>query len=651
MTKQLNESRFRLVEDIESRALPDGTRLLKQTRVAEYLSLNPTEQRILDRFDGSTRVQDILVQLLCEDDRPTIRAFYALVLRALDGGFLADDADGVTPPATRAPAGRRWSLAWGPIPVLVAAGLFIPLGLGSLAWGEFLLPSGLLQWLLLVVLVSVLLTVANTATGCVLSGFGRQVYQPRLHWNLGIPFLAVDTRDGFMGGKFCQACVALQAVCVPLAAITLAPLLESRALLLAGCVATLFLTSPFGDTPAHSLLHVLFRRAFHAPLNATDFLTRKLFRQVFKLGKSLKEGRYLFAYSGYAIVWLGLLILFSAKLIKDPWNVVVGRILFAPSASAQLLSVLLSVLLVGLLLAPVVCEIWVVLRNAYALLAPRWFNAESAVLKQVTDGAKPPSESIIAFLRNTLLFADLPVANLEHVAKAMTFARIKGGTDIVREGDPGDTLFIIHSGEVAILKEDEAGTPKEVAALEEGDVFGEIALLDRVPRTATVRAAGPVSVLMLPRQIFQDRLVHQLGAEQVRTVIQVCNFIRRIDMFSEWPDRGLLAFAREFTPVDFAKGQTIIREGEANEKFYLIYEGQCDVRQGGTQCACLGAGEFFGEISLLKGTDAIADVVAAGPCRCLALSRDKFLRFITEDVLTGLAVESVMDQRLPPELN
>lgn len=62
------------------------------------------------------------------------------------------------------------------------------------------------------------------------------------------------------------------------------------------------------------------------------------------------------------------------------------------------------------------------------------------------------------------------------------------GEIIFRQGYPGDHAYIIQSGEVAIIKEHDDGTREPLAILKKGEMFGEIAVMDDVARTATAQA-------------------------------------------------------------------------------------------------------------------------------------------------------------------
>lgn len=78
---------------------------------------------------------------------------------------------------------------------------------------------------------------------------------------------------------------------------------------------------------------------------------------------------------------------------------------------------------------------------------------------------------------------------------------------IVRQGEPGDCMYVIQQGRVEVLREVD-NSPTRLAVLGEGDVFGEMALFEREPRCATVRALGAARVLTVDRRGFLRR-VHE----------------------------------------------------------------------------------------------------------------------------------------------
>ena len=102
-------------------------------------------------------------------------------------------------------------------------------------------------------------------------------------------------------------------------------------------------------------------------------------------------------------------------------------------------------------------------------------------------------------LRETALFPGIPPEQLPEILQSMRPKRFAAGAEIVREGDPGDSLFLITGGSASVNTRDEDGAFVPLATLAVGDFFGEVALLTSRPRTATVRAETPVEALELTR--------------------------------------------------------------------------------------------------------------------------------------------------------
>ena len=111
----------------------------------------------------------------------------------------------------------------------------------------------------------------------------------------------------------------------------------------------------------------------------------------------------------------------------------------------------------------------------------------------------------IDFLKRVSMFEDLDQRSLEAIANAAVEQRYETGQEIVRQGDTGVGAFIIRSGKVDIVQ-DREGKEQKIATLGPGDVFGEMALLDEFPRSATVRAVEPTVCLGIQRWHFRGIL-------------------------------------------------------------------------------------------------------------------------------------------------
>jgi hypothetical protein len=110
------------------------------------------------------------------------------------------------------------------------------------------------------------------------------------------------------------------------------------------------------------------------------------------------------------------------------------------------------------------------------------------------------------FVRRVPALAGLPHRLLEDVASRSRLERFGDGEAVVREGEAGDRLYMVKDGEAEVAARGEGEDEVTVATLSKHDYFGEIALLRDVPRTATVRARGPLELYSLGREDFQDLL-------------------------------------------------------------------------------------------------------------------------------------------------
>jgi CRP-like cAMP-binding protein len=117
---------------------------------------------------------------------------------------------------------------------------------------------------------------------------------------------------------------------------------------------------------------------------------------------------------------------------------------------------------------------------------------------EVQGGRSVSTKEIVQELARVPLFFGCNNRELQAVARAVKEINHPAGTVIAREGDPGIGLFIIAGGEA-----DVSIGGKKKASLGKGDFFGEIALLDGGPRTATVTAAVPIRLYGLTEWTFR----------------------------------------------------------------------------------------------------------------------------------------------------
>ncbi len=218
----------------------------------------------------------------------------------------------------------------------------------------------------------------------------------------------------------------------------------------------------------------------------------------------------------------------------------------------------------------------------------------------------------------------------ERIAESCKEITYSFGDVIVREGDPGDAFYILVEGRARVFKRGEGGEEIPLNVLRPGDEFGEMALLEEGTRTATVRASGDVRLYRLDRVDFhrilgEDPELRNLQQLRIRHR-KVHNFLRATEGFGSLPPKTLQDFLEHLSPMSVAANETIVREGEISEEFYIIEEGRARVfvSENGTDrnVAFLRAGDYFGEVSALEGTPRTATVQSVSECRLLCMKRE-----------------------------
>ena len=100
---------------------------------------------------------------------------------------------------------------------------------------------------------------------------------------------------------------------------------------------------------------------------------------------------------------------------------------------------------------------------------------------------------------------------------------------------------------------------------------------------------------------------------------ELLDTIAGFGLFSDLSAPQLEAIIHIFDERMFAAGETIVHQGLSGSGFFVIVDGEALVRADGRELARLGRGDFFGEVAILLGVPAIADVTATGQMRCLVL--------------------------------
>jgi CRP-like cAMP-binding protein len=233
-------------------------------------------------------------------------------------------------------------------------------------------------------------------------------------------------------------------------------------------------------------------------------------------------------------------------------------------------------------------------------------------------------------------FSELPKKVFPAALGMLRLIRAGDGDIVIKEGEPGKACYFVATGEVRVFG-NAGGRPAEFARLHEGSLFGEMALYTEQPRTASVGVVGEADLLEIDRAAVArlcaevPALTERLDKFARERVLK--NLLATSPLFKPFDHKQQMDLIKRFEGHEVAAGTVIIREGEAGQGLFVILLGEVEVvRQDGgvaeRQVARLGAGNLFGEMSLLTDTPTTATVRALSPTTILFLGRAYFQRLV-----------------------
>jgi CRP-like cAMP-binding protein len=235
------------------------------------------------------------------------------------------------------------------------------------------------------------------------------------------------------------------------------------------------------------------------------------------------------------------------------------------------------------------------------------------------------------------LFSDLKRDEFIRLLQKVQTRRIAQGDFACRQGDRGDSLFVISRGRVGVFREGPGRQRVHLNTLREGDFFGEFAFFSQSPRTATVQASEETEVLEITKDDLNEvirefpgvaRVLGDFYRERVADTLLATSAL--FASFSP-PERKKLLQA--FIPQEFPAGALVLEEGAPGDALYLIKKGEVevftrDLRGEVLPLARLREGDFFGEISLITGRPRTASVKVRQPVELLRLPKAEFDRIL-----------------------
>lgn len=252
--------------------------------------------------------------------------------------------------------------------------------------------------------------------------------------------------------------------------------------------------------------------------------------------------------------------------------------------------------------------------------------AEAALDAGSEEAAKTP-------LSPQPLFSSLTPESLREMIAIFEVQVLAAGATLVQEGTVGAEAFIVARGELDVQRQAprDGDPPLHLARLGAGSLVGEMALLSRAPRAATVVTVRP-SVILVGHKAALDGVVArvpQVGqqfAEHCKRRM-VDNLVRTSALFRAASPAERPSLVERFGVRTFEPGESLIKQGQNSEGLHLIASGEVSIvhqdQDDRTLLTKLGPGDVAGEVALLLRRPAIADAIAQHPTVTLFLPADR----------------------------
>ena len=273
-----------------------------------------------------------------------------------------------------------------------------------------------------------------------------------------------------------------------------------------------------------------------------------------------------------------------------------------------------------------------VFRPEYATQRPEMIGRGVAAVSETRRSGALREQVKREMLTRVPFLAGASEELITDLAASLVTERHAAGNVIFAEGSPGEKFYLVASGLVRVSKHGEV-----LSDLGPGGCIGEGSLLTHQPRSATVTAFQNSILFFFTRAAFnyltetypeiQTQLRHLHENRRVGTTTRAleAQLAHHLPFLRHMPDPALITdLAHQLQPLFCRAGDTLLREGEPGDRFYIVEYGNLQISRHGELIATLGTGGCLGEGALLNPGPRRATARALDDCSLLTLDREVF---------------------------
>lgn len=381
----------------------------------------------------------------------------------------------------------------------------------------------------------------------------------------------------------------------------------------------------------------------------STFLRRRFLKDLLTTKKNSKETDMLILLSTLGLIWLYGIYEYFWHVANSTLSYLLADTLSASGITFILISISLIFIVLPVLLLATGALI-VVLGNIGSVTATPLARMRR-LADIITSKTVPAKAQIVAFLAQIPLFSGLNETELAALCSYIRLIKYGSKRRIIRQGDTGECFYTIVSGTAEVVVENASGVEKVVEHLSTGDSFGEIALIEKIPRTASIVTKTPVTIFEMDKSSFDKFVISSAGGkEKVTNMIRLGKLLIAAPLFSFMSPRQISSVIMRLKTENAVAGTLFFDQGDSGDKFYFIKEGSVHIRR--TEAGKivldkqLGQGEFFGEMALVREIPRTAKATAISDCVVATLTKEEFLEIMGHSIFSGKELDAMMRERI-----
>ncbi len=253
------------------------------------------------------------------------------------------------------------------------------------------------------------------------------------------------------------------------------------------------------------------------------------------------------------------------------------------------------------------------------------------------------------------LFSDLDSSELQALLGRLSLRWTSAGESIIHEGEVGTSMFVVIEGSFAVVREVEGKKPRKVAKMGPGTIFGEMALVTRAPRLATITSEEDGLLLELDRAMLDEL---ETDHPKIREVVDeyyrarlIANLMRSSEVFRAFPPPAIKHFVAGCEVRTVKPGTTLLVQGAPDDGVFVVLRGRCEVVHetdefGEQSYPDAREGDVLGEISTVQGRPCTATVRAVTESVLLHIAPAAFVMLFKAFPKVQRTLSELVEERL-----